>query len=152
MLLRHMAIHSIIQEDKRQMNESYNLIAVYEEASNWVRTGNILVWSMAGIFIPLALGGVFGAFTFPHHEFLFASGSISLYAFWVWMTEIYTSMTKSARRALVEIEKHWALNDDLSFFTQQGQPFRKFWGLRTLQYTLFVILGLTWILILKGVF
>ena len=140
---------------------------VYQEASQWVRLVNTIIWSMGTLLVPVSFGllGVAlnksAGFQFDWRgKTILGVGSIFLFAFWVYASRIYKQSVQVARRVLIEIEKDWvdekSMKESMSLYREQqlilDEPVRFF---RPKTYDLFhsqkitlAALILVWALIL----
>ncbi|MFC1825656.1 hypothetical protein ACFL9T_23335 [Thermodesulfobacteriota bacterium] len=118
---------------------------VYTEASNWLRIVNIIEWSMSGIFVPLSLSCFPLAVKYPALKIALAFASIFFMGFWVYISFLYSSSARIARESLFAIESRWQLDSQLAFYTRQGVPSSRWYGLRNSHFAMFGILVLAWL-------
>jgi hypothetical protein len=122
-----------------------NIQKVYEEASNWLRTVNIVTWSMAAIFIPLSLACFPLAMKTPEYGLVFAFASCLLYGIWVYIGLLYSRSADVTRDALFHAEEMWNLPHEMRFYSVQGKPAQRWYGLHSIQHLTFFALILVWI-------
>jgi hypothetical protein len=150
--------------NSQEKPESKPLDKVYQEASQWVRLVNTIIWSMGTLLVPISFGFVglalntsSGAQFTVRGKIILAVGSVFLFSFWVYASRIYKQSTNIAREVLIKIEKKWKVDTEMSLYKLQ-QPildrrFRLFsfeipYGLFPLQRVTLGALVLVWILIL----
>lgn len=144
--------------------ESKPLDKVYQEASQWVRLANTIIWSVGTLLVPisfalvgLALNKSSGAQFTGRGKIILAVGSVFLFSFWVYASRIYKQSTNIAREVLIKIEEEWEVDKEMSLYTLQqpilNRRFRLFlveipYGLFPLQRVTLGGLVLVWVLIL----
>ena len=151
---------------------------IYQEASQWVRLANTIIWSMGTLLVPISFGFVglalnkySGAQYQWRGKVILGVGSVFLFSFWVYASRIYKLSTHIARQVLVRIEKSWEVDKKMSLYTLQEpilnrrvslsscrwlKRFHRFklfslqipYGLFPLQISILVTLILVWGLIL----
>ncbi len=157
-------------------SDDKTLERVYQEASQWVRFANTVVWSMGTLLVPVSFGFVGVTLNNSGTKFsltgkaILGAGSIFLFSFWVYASSFYKRSSDVARRLLIEIEGIWGLDKaKMSLYGLQEEvlikrfrpfeykSFRRFWklyslevksGLYRLQMVTLVALIAIWVLIL----
>lgn len=132
---------------------------VYQEASQWVRLVNTIIWSMGTLLVPISFGFVglalntsSGAQFTGRGKIVLAIGSVFLFSFWVYASRIYKQSTNIAREVLIKIEEKWEVDQEMSLYKLQ-QPLlnRRLgkipYGLFPLQRVTLGALVLVWVLI-----
>ena len=121
---------------------------VYNEASNWVRLANQVIWGLGSLFVPTSLAALWLGVSTSNYKLPLAILSISILLAWVAITRIYAASSQVARKALVEIETKWGLDEDLCFYRLQNDLFNKKWNVKSLQIVMVFILSLVWVFVL----
>ena len=137
---------------------------IYQEASQWVRLVNTIIWSMGTLLVPVSFGllGVAlnksSGFEFDRRgKIVLGIGSVFLFAFWVYASRIYKESVEVARDVLIAIEQKWKVEPAMSFYEKQQPILKQFkkLGFLKIPYGLFLsqkitlaALILVWILIL----
>ena len=138
---------------------------VYQEASQWVRLVNTIIWSMGTLLVPVSFGFVglalnksSGAQFEWRGKLILGIGSVFLFSFWVYASLIYKRSTDIARQVLIKIEEKWEVDkEEMSLYKLQEPLLNKrlrllripiLYGLFPLQMLTLGTLVLVWILIL----
>jgi hypothetical protein len=102
------------QMDSPAPSEARPLERVYQEASQWVRLVNTIIWSMGTLLVPVSIGLVGVALNkSPGLQFdsrgkiVLGVGSVFLFGFWVYASHIYKKSVEVARAVLIKIEQKW---------------------------------------------
>jgi hypothetical protein len=155
--------------------DNKTLEKVYQEASQWVRFANTVVWSMGTLLVPISFGFVGVALNNSGFSLIgkaiLGAGSVFLFSFWVYASSFYKRSSDAARDVLIKIEEMWELDKrEMSLYKsqksilirrfkpfEQHKFFRRFKklysleiksGLFRLQMITLVVLVIVWILII----
>lgn len=114
-----------------EQSETKSLERVYQEASQWVRLVNTIIWTMGTLVVPVAFGllGVAlnkssGLQFDVRGKIVLGVGSVFLFGFWVYASRIYKKSVDVARKVLIEIEKKWMTDEEekgLRFYQLQSK-------------------------------
>jgi hypothetical protein len=143
-----------------EQSEIRPLERVYQEASQWVRLVNTIIWSMGTLLVPVSIGLVGVAlnkssgFQFDlRGKMVLGVGSVFLFGFWVYASHIYKTSVEVARGVLIRIEQKWMTDEkELRLYDAQQKILDKqFLGF--LPYGLFksqviTLIALIWIWVL----
>jgi hypothetical protein len=135
---------------------------IYQEASQWVRLVNTIIWSMGTLLVPISFGllGVAlnktAGFEFDRRgKIVLGIGSVFLFGFWVYASRIYKDSVQVARKVLTRIERKWGVEKGLALYRNQQPiinkrlPYLKLpYGLFHAQMITLVALILIWFFIL----
>jgi hypothetical protein len=117
-----------------------SLEKVYQEASQWVRLANTIIWSMGTLLVPVSFGFVglalnnSGTQFSPGGKAILAGGSVFLFSFWVYASRIYKLSSDIARNVLIRIEKNeWKVKRGLSLYRLQNPLVNRKLGLFPIQ-------------------
>lgn len=147
-----------IQMSSPEQNETKPLERVYQEASQWVRLVNTIIWTMGTLLVPVSFGLLGVALNRSsglqfdlRGKIVLGVGSVFLFGFWVYASRIYKKSVDVARKVLIEIEKKWmtdAAEEKFRLYEEQQNILDKQIGLFTSQVITLVGLILVWSLIL----
>jgi hypothetical protein len=136
----------------QEKSEIKPLDKVYQEASQWVRLVNTIIWTMGTLLVPvsfgfvgLALNKAAGAQFDQGGKVILGLGSVFLFSFWVYACRIYKNSTRAARAVLMKIEEEWQIDDSMALYKMQEPILNRRTQLFKLQipYGLFSLQGLT---------
>jgi hypothetical protein len=127
-----------------------NFDKIYQEASNWLRMVNTIIWITATVFVPLSLACFPLAVQKPEYKIVFAVASLILFGIWVYVSMLYIRTGVIAREAIFIIETQWHLDERIAFYSKQGQISSKWYGLRNLQLAISIILVIMWLWLVFG--
>ena|SRR2546423_3648116 len=135
---------------------------VYQEASQWVRLANTIIWTMGTLLVTVSFGFVGLALNNSGTQFpllrkaILGVGSVFLFSFWVYASRIYKLSSNITRKVLIRIERTWAMEKEISLYRLQkplvNRPFRPLrlqFGLFSLQLISLGALIIVWVLILR---
>lgn len=142
-----------------EQSETRPLERVYQEASQWVRLVNTIIWSMGTLLVPVSFGLLGVALNKSaglqfdlRGKIVLGVGSVFLFGFWVYASRIYKRSVDVARKVLIEIEKKWMTGEketELRFYQLQNEILDKqTYGLFNSQVITLIGLVLVWALIL----
>jgi len=142
-----------------EQSETRPLERVYQEASQWVRLVNTIIWSMGTLLVPVSFGLLGVALNKSsglqfdlRGKIVLAVGSVFLFGFWVYASRIYKKSVDVARKVLIEIEKKWMTDDGevkLRLYEEQQKILDKqFLGF--IPYDLFKLQVITLIALILG--
>lgn len=110
---------------------------VYQEAGQWIRFANTVVWSMGTLLVPVSFGFVgivlnnSGTKFSPTGKAILGGGSVFLFSFWVYASSFYKRSSDAAREVLMKIEEKWKVSDEMSLYKKQApilvKRFKPFW-------------------------
>ena len=123
---------------------------IYEEASNWVRSANNLIWQVGAIFIPLSIGAFVYATEYPQHKLWLCFGSIFLWFIWVYMAILYGNAVTPCRKALEDIEQKCKVDPAQQFYRKHGSLFSRWWGSRNMLAFFTFIFIIAWASLILG--
>jgi len=108
---------------------------IYQEASQWVRLVNTIIWTMGTLLVPISFGLLVVAlnksadFEFDRRgKIVLGVGSVFLFGFWVYASSLYKESVQVAREVLIEIEKGWLGENDekgISLYRKQQPKLNK---------------------------
>ncbi len=133
------------------MNDEINssqIETVYQEAGQWLRTVNQIIWAMGSIFVPLSLSCLWFAVNASKGRSFLAFGSIFLFALWVYVSELYRDSCHTARTVLMTIEEQWAINEKISLYKLHGDIGKRRTGLFNAQLASLHLLIVIWVVLL----
>lgn len=114
------------QEIYQKMREDKALEKVYQEASQWIRFANTVVWSMGTLLVPVSFGFVGVALNNSGTQFslggkaVLGGGSVFLFSFWVYASSFYKRSSDVARGVLMNIEEKWKLDEGGKWKLEEG--------------------------------
>jgi hypothetical protein len=125
--------------------EDENLRMSYQQAGDWVRMSNTVMWSLGSIYIVAAIIALNGAVQSTVATWRTAVGMIVALLALTWLVAdiAYSSSTRAARKYLRDVEARWPARDPLprGFYTGQ-HPLRSLSYLVTaLLYLSAIVLG-----------
>jgi hypothetical protein len=120
---------------------------IYIEAGQWLRMVNTIGWAMASIFVPISFTAVAFAVQYSKAKWVFCFGSIFLFTFWVAVSFIYRKTSNVTRDVLMDIERKWGVDDEVSLYVKQRFMRGWFSGVAILQVISLALLIVVWILI-----
>jgi len=143
-----------------EQSETRPFERVYQEASQWVRLVNTIIWSMGTLLVPVSFGLLGVALNKSsglqfdlRGKIVLGVGSVFLFGFWVYASRIYKKSVDVARKVLIEIEEKWMPDDEeekeLRFYQLQNEILDKqTYGLFNSQVITLIGLIVVWTLIL----
>jgi hypothetical protein len=123
------------------------LTIIYQEAGEWVRMVNLIVWTAGTVIISIIAAALGLSFQYYPLKWPIAFGSVALYGFWMYMSYSYGHSARTARSALMEIELRWGVPPDspASLYGKQGQVASTSRGMPTIQRILLAVLLAAWV-------
>lgn len=129
-------------------SDTNHLEKIYNEASEWLRMCNSIIWSMGTFLVPISAACIGLALQYPEQKFFLAAASIFLFALWVYVSRLYRGTAANARKVLMNIEEEWEIKEGIALYRLHGQIGLKRHGLFSVQVLCLIILIALWIVLL----